>query len=558
MKRALVPFMGAILLTVAPVVWLGHFVAGTEQSIPALDQWTLFEFYYNVATDRATLAQFFEPHNNTHVILVPRFLLTTLALATDWSLPAESYGTYLLFLATLGGLIRLSWKEGARTPLAAFVLIASVYLLCSPVFNLTFLWGGGFFHMLVNVGAVWAIVFLNEATRKNGARWIVFAGIATAVATFSRLEGFALWFVLIPGVYWLPGTTAQRRRRLGGWLTATFACGGLLLFSLTALQGEVLAPSPAVDLDPSLIPLMIATGLQFVGHPLAMPLDMELGVSVLDVPIMAFTLGAIVVLAFCVLSFWQLRSRSERERSFAVSWILLGFFALCMAGGTAFTRAVLLQQSLAQFVGVNMYSATIVWVTVASLNLIPKEKDAPGGLRRAGVAFITLIFATTLFSFGQATSLAYPHREIGTTTLHCWDLRLQLSKTSSCFYHLPNADVQAQLEEVGFRRVRHDLQFGTWLSAEQGHIETIRRTPEQVIIEGWIDPTPQMGRRSVWISIGDSDRLTHWAPFVQKGPSSRWHWRAEIDAREEQGPLKAWLYDDSSSVLTQFPMGKGP
>ena len=555
MKRSLVPFMGAILLAVIPVVWLGHFVAGTEQSVPALDQWTLFEFYYDVATGRATLAQFFEPHNNTHVILVPRLLLTPLALATDWNLPAESYGTYVLFLVTLGGLVRLTWKEGARTPFAAFVLLASVVLLCSPVFNLTFLWGGGFFHMLVNVGAVWAVVFLNEAHQKDQARWIVWAALATAVATFSRLEGFALWFILVPGVYGLPGTARQRRQRLGAWLGATAACGSLLLFSLTALQGEVLAPSPAIDLNPRLIPLMIATALQLVGHSLAMPLDLALGLSVLDVPLLAFILGAIVVIAFCILSLWQLRSAPPQSRSIAISWILLGLFALCMAGGTSFTRAVLLQKSLAQFVGINMYSATVVWVTVASLNLLPKKPSAPRWLRQGGVAFVTLIFATTLYSFIQAMPLAYGHREVGSTTFHCWDLRLILSEINSCFYHLPNEAVQAQLEEVDFRRVRRDLRFGAPLSPEYGRVETVERTPDQVIIEGWIDPRHRTGRPSVWVSSGDEKRLAHWAPWVKKGPSSRWHWRAEINRTEEQGPFRVWLYDDGGSVLEELPAG---
>ena len=553
MKRSLVPFMGAILLAVIPVVWLGHFVAGTEQSVPALDQWTLFEFYYDVATGRATLAQFFEPHNNTHVILVPRLLLTPLALATDWNLPAESYGTYLLFLFTLGGLVRLTWKEGARTPFAALVLIASVSLLCSPVFNLTFLWGGGFFHMLVNVGAVWAVVFLNEAHQKGQARWIVWAGLATAVATFSRLEGFALWFVLLPGVYGLPGTTRQRRQRLGAWLGATAACGSLLLFSLTALQGEVLAPSPAIDLNPRLVPLMIATALQLVGHALAMPLDLALGLSVLDVPLLAFTLGAIVVIAFCILSLWQLRSGPPHSRSIAISWILLGLFALCMAGGTSFTRAVLLQKSLAQFVGINMYSATVVWVTVASLNLLPKYPTAPSWLRQGGLAFGTLILATTLYSFIQATPLAYAHREVGSTTFHCWDLRLLLSKENSCFYHLPDETVQTQLEEVGFRHVRRDLLFGPPLSPDSGGIETIEPTADQLIVEGWIDPNHLMGRPSVWVSSSDSGRLTHWAQWTDRTDASRWRWRAEIaGAGRGADTVQVWLYADESSALAEL------
>jgi len=555
MKRSLVPFMGAILLAVIPVVWLGHFVAGTEQSVPALDQWTLFEFYYDVATGRATLAQFFEPHNNTHVILVPRLLLTPLALATDWNLPAESYGTYLLFLVTLGGLVRLTWKEGARTPFAAFVLLASVVLLCSPVFNLTFLWGGGFFHMLVNVGAVWAVVFLNEAHQKGQARWIVWAALAAAVATFSRLEGFALWFVLLPGVYGLPGTTRQRKQRVGAWLGATAACGSLLLFSLTALQGEVLAPAPAIDLNPRLVPLMIATALQLVGHSLAMPLDLALGLSVLDVPLLAFILGAIVVIAFCTLSLWQLRFGPAPSKSIAISWILLGLFALCMAGGTSFTRAVLLQKSLAQFVGINMYSATVVWVTVASLNLLPKGPSAPRWLRQGGMALITLILVTTLYSFIEAIPLAYGHRAVGSTTFHCWDLRQLLSKTNSCFYHLPNEAVQDQLEEVGFRHVRRDLRFGEPLSPESGIINSIEQRPDQVILEGWIDPRHRTGRPSVWISSGDEPRLTHWAPWVEKGPSSRWFWRAEITRPAGQGPLRVWLYDDGRPMLAEFPVG---
>ena len=540
----------ATLIAVAPIVWLTQFVAGIEQEIPALDQWTLFKFYYAAATDTASVSQFFAPHENTHVILVPRLILTGLALATNWNLTAESYGTFLLFLITLGGLVYL-WKEDERrTPLSFFILITSIYLLCSPVFNLTFLWGGGFFHLLVNAGAVGSVIFLQAAKKSGQSKWIWLAAGTTAMATFSRLEGYALWFVLFPIIFLLPGTPKQRKGRLLGWGAGTAASGAILLYSLTALRGESLTAPPSIALDPETIPLAAATALQLVGRPLAVPLDIQFGMTVLQVPLFAFIIGLIAIVYFLGLSYWNLRLTDEAKPAAASAWIALGVFGLCMADGTAFTRAVLLQKPLAQFVGIKMYSITTVWVIVAALNLLPKGNEAPLWIRRMGLGFAVLVAGTTLLAFVQVTETAYANRNVGIVTRHCWELTHLLDEGNECFYFLPSQAVQEKFEEVGFRKVRRDFGFGAPLDPEQGRVERIDHVADEIILEGWINPERFSGRPSIWISTDRGISLSHWASFTEK-TSSQWRWHAEVPSDSMKPQPQVWLYDESASRLTR-------
>ena len=108
------------LATGAPLLALAWYVVGLTPSVPLFDHWPLFDLYHAIATGQAGVRDFVAPHNGIHVIVLPRLFLSTLALATDWSMQAEILVSFAIVLATFFAMTRIAELGAGPRPITCW------------------------------------------------------------------------------------------------------------------------------------------------------------------------------------------------------------------------------------------------------------------------------------------------------------------------------------------------------------------------------------------------------------------------------------------------------
>ena len=310
-------------LAFAPAIPLAGLVNRYGVDVLYRDQWEEVPFMAKAFRGGLTLADFFEPHNE-HRIFFPRLLFVLLARLTHWNVRAEMgliVAGACLIAWSLQILLRRSWPEQPVKALA-FSLVVNLFVF-SPIQHQNWLWGFQL-QFLAPILCFSALLALPE--RLSPRIWAALAAALCVVSTFSLGAGFLVWVAALPVLLArLPRPSWLRAALL--WLLGLAACLTLYLYGYVPPRHTF--SNPPFFEQPALFARLFVTML---GQPLAIAFGKARET-------LAFSLGALLLLAYAALLAQLVRARSLRTPLATVAWASLGLHALLLDGLITFGRA---------------------------------------------------------------------------------------------------------------------------------------------------------------------------------------------------------------------------
>jgi hypothetical protein len=344
-------------LLVALLVWL------LASDVPYWDDWGLVPLLAKAKAGSAGFADYFEIFD-VHRYLLPKFILTQVALATEWNVRVQLLLNVAVVCGTLGAIALIASRPGGAGA-GAGAMIGSGLAVFSLAQYDNWLWSIQVAYFLSIALAVWAVAVLSRPRWAWPARFGV-AALLCVLATFSVGFGIVSWVALAPLV-WMEAP--RRRPALGAWLALALAC--VFLYTVGADFPD--APSGGAL-------RLRAMALFFVAVA---------GTPWTSVAAPAFALGAVSLTLFVALAIRALRSDARRS----MPWFSLGLIALGFAGLTAIVRSPL-GWSIAES---PRYATPMLLLTVATLHL---ASHSPPERRRVSMTALlvgVLVFANLSF-----------------------------------------------------------------------------------------------------------------------------------------------------------------
>ncbi|HEY0592245.1 MAG TPA: hypothetical protein VGF40_10795, partial [Thermoanaerobaculia bacterium] len=396
-------------LAVALLVWL----LGSD--VPYWDDWDLVPILSKAKRGAIGFADYFALYG-VHRFVLPKFVLTHVALATGWNVRAQLLLNLGVVCLTLLAVARIAGPAHG-TNRGALALLGSSLALFSLAQYDNFLWGGQIGYFLTIALVVWAIAALATPAQPPWTRIAVAAALCF-LASFSIGFGIVSWVALAPLV-WVR-TPRHRAAALAAWAILAILCASLYAAGAHfPIDGS---PERAGPLEIVLFFVAVA------GTPwtsLAAP---------------ALALGAASLALFAALAARAIRAGARA----AMPWISLGLVALGFAGLTAIVRARIGWEVADS----PRYATPMLLLVVATIHLA----SAPSGERRrvspAAILVALLLLANVTFlPLFWSTAAA---RRVNRT---CTDLAFVLGAArADC---VPAAGPQADLEGL-MRRARDE------------------------------------------------------------------------------------------------------
>ncbi len=541
---------------VSPLIVLFVYVAGVTPDVPLLDDWAFADFAHRVATGEATLRDWLAPHNGSHVVVLPRVVMTAIMMATGGSGRVQLLVSAALVAWTVWVIVRIGiGSPAAARPALHWAWIATALLLCSPASYRAFIWPVAFCHFTVNACVVTAAWLLARPGEERAGRGFAWAALACVAASLTRAEGLAAWVVLLPSVWLLSAERAKRIRFVGIWLTAMAACIALVAYSLMALAPDDSAPLPKALLAQPVETLGNALGL--IGMPFGIALDPLIGTA-LPSPRRYFWLGLPVVAAFLYWGLRGLRSPDVAVRRTTGTWLSIGTFGGLFVAATATARVGVLESAFLGEIWPSNYAVTAALVGVAALQLAGSNAatraDTPPRSLGARHVAATLTIALLLGGFVTRGPDALHQRARSRWSGLCWELFEHLAPFNACFVRQPKREKVRIWEDLGFRKIRSDVRALPEPNARAGAVEGVigpGRDPNQREVEGWVHPEPGEAPPIVFLEIERFPGL--FAPARVSAPDGeRAQWRADVLVLEGDTRVKAWVYRREKGVLVRL------
>lgn len=564
------------LLPALPVIGLAIYVAGATPQVPLLDDWTFAEFARQVHAGEAGWREWIAPHNGSHVVLVPRALLTAIAFATGGSGRVVLLASVLLIAWTTFAIVRMGEQSAAadRAGLLRWAQLATALLLCSPASYRAFIWPVAFCHFLVNAAVVTAAWRLARARNGEAMRAALPAMAACAVASLTRADGLASWFVLWPSLWLLTCAAAERRRVLFAWGAAASTCIALVMGSLIGLAPDEAAPLPR-DLFAQPVEI-VGNALGIIGMPFGVFADDWLG-DALPSPRRYFWFGVPVVAAWFGFGVRGLLSADAAVRRSTWAWVAIGGFGGLFAAVTALARVGVLEKDFLGDIWPSNYTVEAALVGVAALQLTALNLPARGVRSPQRVAaFDARRFARLVAAALVLVALLGALVTRGPDALHqrartrwsglCWELFAHLAPINTCFVQQPTRAKVRAFEQTGFRVIRDDVQA---LPAPRPHagaaerVVAVERTGATRAVEGWARAEEDAARPIVFIELVAFPGL--FAPADVSAPEGgRARWSAPLPPLEHAVAARAWVYQREKGRLVRLagdvavPPDRGP
>jgi hypothetical protein len=350
-----------VALTLVPPAVAVLYVARYHVDIPFWDQWPaivplLAKLYGGGLSWNDLWAQ----HNEYRPIF-PRLVWLALARASGWSISAEM--TANLVVAGLSCLLLLT-QVGATLEAIGRPKVSGLWPILTLVVFSTSQWENWLngFQLLVFMNVLAMVTGVILLARPELGRWGFLAAVGMGVvATYTMTSGMVLWPVGLVLLLAVPGTPQRRRRRVGLWLLAALAAGGLYFVGYE--------PPPWAP------PL---------GHGLGHPLEtVRFVLDLLGAPLLA-TPSATVLGLLGVLVFFGLGARLARQLGPAVllAYAGMGLYATGSAvligiGRVGYgSEQALISRYITVFSW--LWVANLVWLWLA----LPASAAAEPGLRR--------------------------------------------------------------------------------------------------------------------------------------------------------------------------------
>lgn len=479
-------------LLIALLVWVG----GSD--VPYWDDWTLAGVLGKAKSGTLALDDILAPHN-VHRFVVPKLLLTGVALATGWNIRAQLLADVGIACVTLL-LIALIGRRAAPGPARSLALAGSAVAVFSlaQYENWLWAWQAGFFVSVAMIAG--AVAALAVPRWRWGVRLAIAAALCVA-ATFSIGFGVVSWIALAPLV--------ASERSAGGWgAIARSVAVWLALGAATVVAYFGGAPiASGMTPERAGAPEIVRSFLQIAGTPWV------------SHPAAAALLGALSIALFGVLA--ARAARADLRAS--IPWISLGLVALGFAALAAFVRAG------SEAVARSRYATPMILLTVASLHLGSTMREK--GAKVAGALALLVLWGSLSFGPLFWSTAAARHASRACTDL----LFLFRGETADCVStrHVDAAFLR-QVETVraeGLRRFADASWFTAASDAPQA-LHAVRRG-DQLIVGGSL--APALFPRAVILTRGAARRPVAIA-FEEAGGT----WSAAAGG-DDGSAIDAWL-----------------
>jgi hypothetical protein len=549
------------ILIASPLVLLGVYVAGVTPQVPLLDDWAFTEFARLVASGEAGWRDWLAPHNGSHVVVLPRIVMTSVAFASGGSGRAQLLVSFAVIVWTAWTIVRIGDRSpAAGRPALWWAQGATLLLLCSPASYRAFIWPVAFCHFTVNACVVTAAWQLSRPPVEGATRAVLVAGAACLAASLTRAEGLAAWVVMLPSLWLATRDRRLRARFVLGWLGAFGLCCAIVYLSLVQLAPETSKPlSDDLLAEPVLI---IGNALGIIGMPFGVALDSLLG-DALPSPRRYFWLGIPLVAGYVYWGIRGLLSGDEGVRRATLAWLSIGAFGGLFAGATAAARIGVLERAFLGDIWPSNYTVTAALVGVAALQLAalngarvtgadPALESKPDWPRWA-VAALTV--ALLLGAFATRGPAALHQRARSRWSGQCWELFEHLAPINSCFVRQPKREEVAAYETLGFRTIRSDIEVVPDARPGRGGVEAVAGPgpePNQVEIEGWVRVAREGPRPVVWVEIDRFPGLFAPARVDAPAEGDRARWSVAVPMLDGEPGVKAWLYRRDAGRLVRL------
>lgn len=379
-------------LLLLPVVYGILQVAIFGVNVVFWDEWEVVRLFDDIQNHGLTFAKLFAQHNE-HRIFFPRIVLLLSGVLTHWNVKVDMYITQAMVSAMYFVYLRYykSSRDGAQknqTMTWGEVFFCLTLGLCcfSPVQWENFLWGFQVGFVMVAFAAVMSFYSYYCYLQTNKAKYLVSTLLWGIVASFSSLQGLAIWIVYVVMFFALLIAKEKNHKKSLGVIVLVGA-GSIALY----MNGfHTVAAVPSI-VGNSLIDI-INYFLTVIGS-IVFPVEYHI----------AMLFGTVILLIAMILFVWTIRQHRVEENYFSLCLVLLGF-AIC--GMISIGRVGF---GIEQALHTSRYTTFAMMSFVGMLLIIDREFLRRGVVSSAlfGRAICAGMAIITLGTVGMGTALLY-------------------------------------------------------------------------------------------------------------------------------------------------------
>ncbi len=306
------------------------------------DEWELVKLYDDIQANGLTFGKFFAQHNE-HRIFFPRIILLISAVLTHWNVKIQMYISQFMIAAAYGTCLRVcrgvekreGFQQNGRACWISIVIKLTIGFCCfSAVQWENFLWGFQVGFILVACMAYLSFFFFQKAVQSDSRRDLILCIICGIIASFSSLQGLAVWPVLICTAGLL-SIAADRKYWKKLIPILIFGIGAICVY----LHGFSFVEGHA-GLRANSIWTVIGSICTYIG---------SMACSSSYVPV-AFAFGLMVILISAALSIYIIAAKKLKENIFAINLILFGYAVIAMVAiGRAGSQVVIAESRYLTF-----------------------------------------------------------------------------------------------------------------------------------------------------------------------------------------------------------------
>ena len=301
----------ALLLAIAPAVFMGLFILQYGVDVPYWDQWGIARLLVKQAEGDLSIQDLLAQHNE-HRIFFPKLVFLALATLTDWNVKYEML--VILFLACIASLSVYFLFRRTVTQnliLSFFLTFLSNVLIFSPIQYECWLWGFQITFLMPIVCLVLSLL-ITQLKVNFWVRLLLCIVLAT-VSTFSVAAGALSWLVLLP-VILLSAEGVKRKTLFSAVIPIWLICFSLNIAAY--LRGYQSSASSSIANKSSIV---LSYPFAFLGSPLGV-----------GNPAFAIVAGCVLVALYVFACLYiVLRWRKFLKQAFV--WLAMGAYPILSA-----------------------------------------------------------------------------------------------------------------------------------------------------------------------------------------------------------------------------------
>ncbi len=535
-----------VLFYIFPIFAVLTFVAKFGVDVPFFDSFALVDLFYKIHLGDASLADFWQPHNE-HRIFFPRFIASSLAFLTNWNAKVEQYFSVLLATISFGILCWIP-SQGKWSKSSHLSAITTGIVLFSLIQYENWLWGFQIAWFWINTCLVLAIALLVHPSEEKTPidRGFVLAALCCGLASFSSAHGLLVWLAVFPSVWVKSQNFRYPRLQKIVWFGLFF--GSTLLYASDYRESTSVADRAYILKHP-------LEGFKFFFALIGRSISQEVSEAIV---------WGIIVSIACVGCLWLLYRDRERRASIS-PWVSLMLFPLAFAAITTIGRA-----SLGVGAGLASRYTTVSLLSIVALIQVGQcyAKSCNPMFRfsyRSIVSLLAVFMIVTSLSSWEKGRAFRDYRLIGQT---CLSLSEYMENSeSSCLRRIfPDVYIIKQwskkLDRLGFFGFVKDAKFAENPQTSCGSID-ISNSPrtarlsdeERITLSGNVRLDACAGVLPiVFVSENARNEMLTGNAIQDFGRQQRSQeaWTIDIVARDleiGETAIRAWVYNPERSTF---------